>query len=296
MYAGAVIPVRNRPVLVVDAITSIQRQTRPVDDIVVVDDGSTDATPEIVTRLAHHDSRIRLFILEKNIGASAARNFGINVSHSDYICFLDSDDQWLPDKIELQFRLLKSVPGAVASFTGIRYQWGDTKRDVSPPVDVTLEKLRKNNCLGSTSTAIVWREALLQVGGFDPDLPSCQDWDLWIKLRRVGKFSIVPQPLVIFNQSAGNRISKNRTGVLDGHARMFTRALEGVSNRKERRVIAAFHQLRLTQIYYWDFEDLAGATIAVIKSMMLHPTRQGASFLLAIFRKFISKLFGRSCR
>jgi glycosyltransferase involved in cell wall biosynthesis len=290
MYAAAIIPVRNRPTLVVDAITSIQRQTRQLDEIIVVDDGSTDATPGVVTRLSRQDSRIRLVALAKSGGASAARNIGIGASQCEYICFLDSDDQWMPQKIELQFHALKTAPEAVASFTGIRYQRRDQNIDVSAPVHVTLENLRRRNWLGSTSTAMVRRDALRQVGGFDSSLPSCQDWDLWIKLRRIGEFSIVPQPLIVFNQMEGPRISNCKASVLAGHAQLFARALEGGLDKRERRVIAAYHQLRLTQIYLRDFREPAHATSSVMKSMMLHPTREGIALFLEACRVSVSKL------
>ena len=296
MYTAAVIPVRNRPSLVVDAIASVQQQTRPIDEIIIIDDGSTDATPDVVARLARQDSRIRLLTFPKSGGAGRARNIGINASQCDFICFLDSDDRWMPEKIELQFRALKSAPEAIASFTGIRYQSYDKTWDVNAPLQITPKDLRRGNYLGGTSTAIVRRDVLLQVGGFNSSLVSCQDWDLWIKLRRVGNFSIVPQALIVYNNDELSRISKNRASVLVGHAQLFARTLEDVSDKAERRIIAAHHQLRLTHIYLWEFGELASATISVLKSLMLYPTREGTSLVLAIFRKSVCMLFGRSGR
>jgi glycosyltransferase involved in cell wall biosynthesis len=115
--SAAVIPVRNRSTLIVEAIASVQRQTQPPEEIIVVDDGSTDGTPDLVDRLSKADGRIRLIALPKSEGASAARNVGINSSQCDWICFLDSDDQWMTQKNELQSRALANWPEAVASFT-----------------------------------------------------------------------------------------------------------------------------------------------------------------------------------
>jgi GT2 family glycosyltransferase len=293
MNSAAVIPVRNRPSLVIDAIASIQRQTRPFEEIIVVDDGSTDATPEVVARLSQSDSRIRLVALPTSRGASTARNAGINASQSEWISFLDSDDQWMPQKHELQWRALAKCPQAVASFTGIRYQSGCRYHDRPAPQQITSQALRRLNYLGSTSTAMARRDILQQIGGFDPTLPSCQDWDLWLKLRRVGEFAIVPEPLVLFNQTERVRISSNKTGVLAGHARLFARTLEDVSDIRERRLIAAHHQLRLSQIYHWDFEEPYTASVAAVRSLMLHPTYDGAALLLKVSKTVVRKALGK---
>ena len=201
LRTAAIIPVRNRTSLVVKAIASVKQQTCPLDEIVVVDDGSIDSTPDVVRKLSLEDSCIRLVRLPESVGAGAARNVGVNSTRCDWISFLDSDDQWMSQKHELQKNALANCPQAVASFTGIRFQYKDGHDDFPAPSEITLQALRKSNYLGSTSTAIIRREALMQVGGFDPNLPSCQDWDVWIKLRRIGSFAITPEPLVLFNQT-----------------------------------------------------------------------------------------------
>jgi glycosyltransferase involved in cell wall biosynthesis len=290
---AAVIPVRNRPSLIVAALASVQRQTRPVDEIVVVDDGSTDATPDIVAQMSRDDARIRLVALPRSEGASAARNAGIGASQSEWISFLDSDDLWLPRKQELQLRALMETPDAVASFSGIRHQGVEEYHDRYAPARITLQALRRLNYLGTTSTATVRRSVLQEVGGFDASLPSCQDWDLWIKLRCAGDFAIVPEPLVVFNQTERTRISNSKAGVLAGHAELFARTLNGVRDPRERRKIAAYHQLRLSQIYHWDLREPGSAVVAAMKSMALCPTRDGASLLLKVLKSGPRAVAGR---
>jgi glycosyltransferase involved in cell wall biosynthesis len=293
LHFAAVIPVRNRSSLVVDAIASVQRQTRPLDEIIVVDDGSSDATPETVARLSRQDSRIRLVPLLKSGGASAARNAGINASQCEWISFLDSDDQWMTCKHEMQMNALANRPQAIASFTGIRYQFRERYDDVPAPSTITLQALRRLNYLGSTSTAMVQRHALRQIGGFDPTLPSCQDWDLWIKLRRIGDFAIVRDPLVLFNQTEQDRITRNKAGVLTGNSRLFARALDGVTDNEERRIIAAHHQVRLAQIHLWDFKEPIPALAAAVKSLRLHRTEYGVHLLRAALRDILRRLLYR---
>jgi glycosyltransferase involved in cell wall biosynthesis len=293
LRTAAIIPVRNRTSLVVKAIASVQKQTCPLDEIVVVDDGSIDSTPDVVRRLSLEDSSIRLIQLPESAGASAARNVGVNSTQCDWITFLDSDDQWLSQKHKLQKNALANHPQAVASFTGIRYQYKDGHIDVPAPSDITLQALRKRNYLGTTSTAMIQREALMQVGGFDPTLPSCQDWDVWVKLRRIGSFAIVPQPLALFNQTEPVRISRNKEAVFAGHRQLFARILNDVADREERRVVAAHHQVRLTQIYLSDFGQPVAAIATAVRSLALYRTEDGEQLLKAALRGALRNILNR---
>ncbi|MFN3513109.1 MAG: glycosyltransferase family A protein [Phenylobacterium sp.] len=278
MASAVVIPARNRASLIGRAVESALAQTLPVDEVVVVDDGSTDDTPEIVETLARRDDRVRLVRLPASGGAAAARNRGVAATRCDWICFLDSDDAWRPDKHAAQTQALEGAPDAVASFTGLRYESKDGDFEVAPPAVVDVASLRGANVVGSTSSSMVRRDAFDAVGGFDPDLPSCQDWDLWLKLRQVGAFAIVREPMVTFFQDSDGRISRNRDAVFAGHEVMFTRALEGVSGY-ERRKVRARHKHRLAQIMLYDFGDPAGAARAAARSLALRPTRSAVRLL-----------------
>jgi glycosyltransferase involved in cell wall biosynthesis len=293
---AAIIPVRNRPALIVDAIASIQRQTRAVDEIIVVDDASTDSTPDIVAQQSRIDNRIRLIPLPARGGASAARNVGIDSTQCDWIGFLDSDDQWMPRKHEEQLIALSKRLDAIASFTGIRYQYSNHYSDVEAPGEVTLQMLQISNRLSTTSTAMIRRDALQRVGGFDASLPSCQDWDLWIRLRTVGDFAIVSAPLVMFNQLERVRISRNKAAVLSGHQQLFARIQHSISDKRDRRLLGAYHQARLAQIYLYDFDEPANAVLAATKSLLLHRTREGKDILKNAIRASVGFLSRKQCQ
>ncbi|UYY57070.1 glycosyltransferase family 2 protein [Sphingomonas sp. S2-65] len=284
MTTAVIIPVRNRPALVAQAIRSCQQQTLPVDEIIVVDDASTDDTPEIVERLASADPRVRLIRSQENRGAHNARNCGAAATQAEWLAFLDSDDQWLTAKHQKQAEALGQHPQAVACFTGIRYALPDGVRDepLNRP-SVSYDDLRLMNFLGSTSTAMVRRETFLSIGGFDVTLPSCQDWDLWLRLRERGEFATVAEPLLIYDQSDAGRISKNIYKVLEGHRVIFERTREGMSSTQLRRV-DAYHHIRLAQIYLWDFGARRKALAEVAKSLLRRPTRMGAHLLIAGLR------------
>jgi glycosyltransferase involved in cell wall biosynthesis len=289
---AVVIPVHNRPLLVAQAIASIQKQTRSVDEIIVVDDASSDATRDEVIRLARQDHRIRLVPLSHNGGAGAARNVGIDSTQAEWVGFLDSDDQWTPEKLERQLEALTNHGSAVASFTGIRFQHKDYHFDARPPGEISLFALRCHNHLGTTSTAIVWRKALKQVGGFDPQLRSCQDWDLWLRLRRIGEFAVVSDPLTIFNQVEQVRISFNKGAFLAGNSQMLERVLSDVSDERERRIIRAHHQIHIGETYLANFKQPKHAIYAAIRSLFVRFTPQGRSLLKRALRQQLFNLTG----
>lgn len=266
-----VIPTYNRARLIAQALESVQAQTTVVKDIIVVDDGSTDATADVVARFTRADSRVRL-VAQANAGANVARNTGIGEARSDWIAFLDSDDRWLPDKIERQIAALRARPEAVASFTGIIAVDGDRELyRYDMPGELTLGELRRHNALGSTSTALVSRAVLEKVGGFDPVLPSCQDWDLWLRLRREGPFAVVTDSLILYDDGPHDRITGNLAKAIEGHRRVFARALADVDDRRERAGIAASHATVLMRIYDRNARRLDTARQAG-RALALEPT------------------------
>ena len=107
-----VIPTHNRAELLPRAVKSVQSQTRPVDEIIIVSDGSTDDTEEIVKRFAEEDERIRLIAYHPGHNGNFARNRGIEAATGEFIAFLDDDDEWLPKKTELQMALFEKGPGS----------------------------------------------------------------------------------------------------------------------------------------------------------------------------------------
>jgi glycosyltransferase involved in cell wall biosynthesis len=252
MSTAAVIPTRNRCELLAGALDSVAAQTLPVTEIIVVDDGSSDSTASMLASRAQRDPRITVLRNERSVGAAAARNVGVARALSDWIAFLDCDDSWSPHKHERQFEALTRNPEAIACFSGYRMVFSDRIHSVGGRVSFSEDELRAANVIGTTSSAMIRREKFLEVGGFDPNLPSCQDWDLWLRLNAMGEFAIVPECLVDFNQGSPNRISRDLDAVIEGHKVVFGRALTGVSTPGRRRKIRAGHYRRLSHIYTVD--------------------------------------------
>jgi len=196
---SVVIPTYNRAHLLGRAIKSVLDQTYQDFELIIVDDASTDNTKEVVKRL--DDPRIRYVRHEENRGGAAARNTGIKTARGQFIAFQDSDDRWLPDKLEKQMRVFKSAsPKVGVVYTGF-WRLRDGEKTYIPSSKVTRREgdihdvlLEKN--FVTTQTAVVRKECFGKAGMFDERLPRLQDWDLWIRISRYYHFLYVGEPLV----------------------------------------------------------------------------------------------------
>ncbi|MGI8351375.1 glycosyltransferase family 2 protein [Niallia circulans] len=217
-----VIPTFNRSDLLVKAIKSVQAQGYENIEIVVVDDCSTDDTRKVVEKL--NDKRIKYIKHKENMGGAVARNTGIQNSSGEYIAFLDSDDTWLSNKLKKQIEVFSENPEVGLVYTGFQLRDMDNnliKDKVPKCKGWLLPSLLKSNCVGTTSTIMVKRSAIQNVNGFDPNLPSCQDWDLYIRLSQHIKFDYVEESLVVFFQHKGNRITTNNKSALNGYITIY---------------------------------------------------------------------------
>jgi glycosyltransferase involved in cell wall biosynthesis len=195
---SAVIPTYNRAALVRRAIDSVLAQTRPIDEIIVVDDGSSDKTREVVTA---YGAAVR-YICQENRGIAGARNRGIRESRFDWVAFLDDDDEWLPDKIAKQVQALEKCPEASVCYTGIRYAPidGGAERCFVPIKAESLLPKARLSIPFTPSTMVVRRKALDAVGGFMEGLRFAEDWHIIVRLAFRFKFVGVMEPLVRMNQ------------------------------------------------------------------------------------------------
>ena len=194
MLISAVLPTFNCSHLLGRAIDSVLAQTRPVDELIVVDDGSTDDTRSMVAR---YGTAVRYFF-QLNRGCAAARNRGIRESNGDWIALIDHDDEWLPDKIQKQVATLQGKPDAVVCYTGC---WSvvDGKQKLVRMVNPQKlwPAMRLQNLL-LPSLVMIRKKTFDDLGGFDERLQaSCEDWDLNVKLvaRYPSEFVMVDEPL-----------------------------------------------------------------------------------------------------
>lgn len=215
-FVSVIIPTYNRAQLLVKALQSVLNQTYQNFEILIIDDNSSDNTSEIINNFK--DDRIKYFQLSKNQGAPAARNNGIKNAIGELIAFLDSDDQWLETKLEKQIELFNKDKNIGLVYTGIKTINNNFPIITLPQKRGDLSKaiLIKNH-VGTTSSVMVKKDLIDEVGGFDLTFTSCQDWDLFIRLSQKCEFDFVEEPLVLYFEHSGVRISTNSKSVVYGH-------------------------------------------------------------------------------
>jgi len=202
---SVVIPTRSRSGLLALTLRAVLRQHDVDLEVVVVDDGSTDDTAAMVTGL--EDGRLRLLRHDRSRGVSAARNTGIGAARGGWVAFCDDDDLWAPDKLALQLK--------AAARDGRHWVYaGDVEIDdrlrvvagapPAPPERVVEQLNRHNAVPAGASNVIVRSGSLARCGPFDNQLANNEDWDMWLRLARLGPPAWVPQPLVALRQHAGN--------------------------------------------------------------------------------------------
>jgi glycosyltransferase involved in cell wall biosynthesis len=178
---SVVIPTYNRANCLPRALESVLAQTHPVEEICVVDDGSTDGTAQLLQSNYPQVNYYR----QENRGVSAARNLGINNTQGRWLAFLDSDDEWLPDKIEKQLSEFTQHPSyklihcdEIWIRNGVRVNAMDKHEKSGGEIFENCLPL----CAISPSAALIQRELLTEVGLFEESLPACEDYDLWLRI------------------------------------------------------------------------------------------------------------------
>ncbi|MBU4477611.1 MAG: glycosyltransferase [Candidatus Omnitrophica bacterium] len=196
---SVVIPTYNCADLLERSVKSVLAQTFQDFEIIIVDDASADNTQEVV--FSFKDTRIKYVRHKKNLGEAAARNTGIKIAQGEYIAPQDSDDEWLPEKLEKQLNAFKnssSLLGVV--YTGFWKIRGD-KKNYLPSVNIKAKErniyniLLKSNFIG-TPTTLIKKACFEKSGLFDERLFHLVDWDLWIRISRFYHFKYIAEPLV----------------------------------------------------------------------------------------------------
>jgi len=306
---SAIIPTFNSAAFISEAIDSVRAQTCSVDEIIVIDDGSTDSTTQIVADYPE----IKL-IGQNHLGPAAARNTGIRQAQSELIAFLDSDDLWLANKIERQLSALAASPSAGFSFATLATfqmspaaeipselylppelrSWFEahTCREGTALGDVYPLLLRAN-CL-QTSSVVARRDALIEVGMFDESLIHGEDHDLWLRLARrwpavylvepIAKYQIHSSALSGSGEKRQDLFYRSTIGTISKHASAFP------SFEASKALARSYNNYtaHLLKAQRWkDAKQSAG------KSLRSMPTPSGFRLLVeATFPKMYSRAVG----
>ena len=200
---SVIIATRNRRALLARALRSTLSQRRVDLEVIVVDDGSDDGTPEFLAGV--DDGRLHVVRHSTSVGTSPAKNDGLSRAAGEWVAFLDDDDVWAPDKLAAQLQAAAADP-AVWVCAGAVTVDGDL-RPVGPwlvPPATERDRLLVTNVIPGGGSATLMKTVVLRdVGGFDPALAILNDWDLWIRLSEVGPWAGVQRPLVGYSVTSG---------------------------------------------------------------------------------------------
>jgi glycosyltransferase involved in cell wall biosynthesis len=222
---SVIISVYNGEKTIQETIESVLNQTFRDFELIIINDGSTDATLEIINNIP--DPRIQIFSYP-NAGLNASRNRGLSQAQGEYISFIDADDLWTADKLELQLKALQENAEAA-----VVYSWTDYIDENSqflrlgPHHNFTgdvFEKLLLADFVGSGSNPLVRKQAFEKVGNFDESIKGCQDLDMWVRLARHYPFVVVPSVQILYRQYATSW-SANSKRQEEGFLRLLEKAL-----------------------------------------------------------------------
>jgi len=207
---SVILPTFNRSNMIVRSICSVLNQTYKDFELIIVDDGSTDCTQDMVSRIK--DSRIRYIRHEKNKGAAAARNTGIKAAQCDLIAFQDSDDEWVPEKLEKQIKAILALPDDFGVIYSAFWRLGKQKiyiprKNILMKEGWMYKQLLYGNIVGMP-VSLIKKECFNVVGGFSENLRALEDWELFLRISKFFKFKYIDEPLVLSYETEGS-VSKN---------------------------------------------------------------------------------------
>jgi glycosyltransferase involved in cell wall biosynthesis len=233
---SVIIPTHNRAELLRCAIVSVLNQSYQDFEIVVVDDASTDKTPEVIT--SFNDVRIKCIRHEVKKGDAGSRNTGIRNSSGGFLAFLDDDDEWLPEKLQMQVDILGNSPPTVGCvYTGFLKIDRGTGKILAVKITGKKGDLFQEMFLGNfiaTACILLRRECFERVGLFDERMPCNSDYDMWIRVAEHFHFECIREPLVIIHYAQGPKLSTSLPLVLQGWEMLFEKYNKVFMSNKRR--------------------------------------------------------------
>ncbi len=244
---SVIIPVYNGEKTICETIYSVLNQTYINLELIVVNDGSLDSTLNLISNIK--DLRLKVFSY-KNAGKSISRNRGIDKTNGEFISFLDADDIWTPDKLELQLKALQANPQASVAYSWVDYidEDGEFFRDGN---HITIngnayEQMLIQNILENGSNPLIRKEALTEVGYFSESLKHAEDWDMWLRLAARYDFVTVPYPQILYRISSKSS-STNVLGMekvcLEFIEQAFINAPASLQYLKRKTLATLYHYL-----------------------------------------------------
>lgn len=240
MQVDVIIPTFNREEVLLKAVNSVLNQTYQDFVLHIVDDGSTDNTQNILEEFRQHP-KVKIHT-QQNAGVSSARNLAAKVATGTWVSFLDSDDEWLPEKLEKQIAFLNSNPEI--PFLHSEEIWVRNGVRVNPKVkhSKSADNLFVRSldfCLISPSTVIMKRELFLKHEGFDENFVVCEDYDLWLKILSQEKIGFLDEALTIKYGGHEDQLSTKFVAMDYWRIKSLCRLLQTTSLSEEHKKLIA---------------------------------------------------------
>ena len=239
---SVIITCYNNQDTIAQAIRCVLAQSHAPEEIIVVDDGSADAS---LSAIEPFKGKGEVALLTgRNGGPSATRNRGLQAATGEWVAFLDGDDAWHPKKLAIQLLAHQAHPEAVIIATDWSRNLAELTADDDPPIQRLYASHIAILNRFQTSSVLALRSAIEQAGGFDPHMDSAEDWDMWLRVAKLGPAVLVRSPMVLYRD--------NPAGVSKDVRTLAARASDIVAREREQRyfesgfveVIAAWHVQR----------------------------------------------------
>jgi len=272
---SVIIPAYNRAQTLARAVQSVLNQGIQDLEILLVDDGSTDGTPGVME--SFQDPRIVRISHPRNLGAAAARNSGLRKARGDYVAFLDSDDEWLPEKLDRQLELLERLPRRWALSCTAFYLVEEVGQTLvcCPPKDLSRQLLETCD-YSPGSTLVLRRDCLSSVGELDEGLERLEDWDWLLRLARYYCMAYLERPLAkIYKKGIPSASATERATLRFLHKHKDE--IERYGPRQSRKIYSR-HYLRLAHYLYME-GDVKKGTSYLLKAVLERPVQNPLRFL-----------------
>lgn len=279
---SVVMPTYNRAKEIPRSIRSVLSQSFSDLELIIVDDASTDNTDEIISKFV--DSRIRYEKLTSNVGGAEARNVGIRLARAEIVAFQDSDDEWTCSKLEDALRAFESDADVGAVFSKFIQVWPGGCRMMPVGIyqliesDIYTSLLWQNHV--DTPTLVVKKRYLEIVGGFTPEMPRYQDWDLALKLAKITKLKYLQEPTLLSYVTEGS-ITQNNKAHLVALELIYKQHAEAINSDKKLRA-AWLHRLGDAKVG----QGIKGGRGLLFQGFMYDP------FNVRYFLKFVFSILG----
>ena len=286
---SVIIPTHNRVEKLVNAIRNVNKQKLVNVEIIIVDDASKDKTKEVVSKIKLKQSNIKYFKNKSKKGAAFSRNLGVKKAKGKYIAFLDDDDFWFKNKLFEQLKIMKldQKISAISCNFFVKNLRSSIKSKICESNN--KQDLLKSSIFGGASVIFVTKENFTKINGFDISLPSGQDWDLWIRLNKIGKIKVIKKPLVVYDNYSINRISNNTLSNYTGRKKLFFKYFIEMSENTRKYLLLELIFLRKVIFQTNLFKMINGLLFIIVKSNFKDKFRFIWRFIKTILNEFIRK-------